>query len=292
MQESIYICADMTAKRQSITTEASDEMHFLQHLEVLRKHLIRSVLFLFVFTTAAFFFKEFLFDSVILAPKNSDFITNKILCKISEFINAGNFCMGELDLKIVNLKLSGQFLIHLYISFFAGFIISAPLIFREFWAFVKPAMKSNEKRSSRGVVFFLSLLFLLGVLFSYYILVPLTLNFFGTYEVSESVENTISLSSYVSTVISVTLGVGIVFELPVIVFFLSKVGLLTPSFMKQKRKISIVLIMVVAAIITPADIFSMILVAVPLQFLYEISILISKRVEKKKRKLEAQLKNS
>ncbi|PLX11295.1 MAG: twin-arginine translocase subunit TatC [Marinilabiliales bacterium] len=274
------------AKRKNITTEASDEMTFLQHLDVFRWHLVRSIIAVVILTGIAFAFKEIVFDHIILAPKNKDFFTNKFLCKVGQWIHTESLCLNAVDLKIVNIKLSGQFMMHLYISFFMGVITGAPYLIWELWRFIRPALRKHEKKHSRGAVLVSSLLFLIGVLFSYFIVVPLTLNFFGNYEVSESVKNTIALNSYVSTVVSVTMGVGIVFEMPIIAYFLSKVGILTPAFMRSKRKIMIVIIMVIAAIITPADIFSMFLVAIPLLILYELSIHISKRIEKRRLKRE------
>ena len=190
-------------------------------------------------------------------------------------------CFNTMNLKIINIEMSGQFLIHLYISIIAGIIIAIPYIIGEIWAFIRPALYPNEQKYTTGAVIVTSLLFILGVLFSYFLIVPLTINFLGTYQVSETVSNTIALRSYISTVVSLTFAVGLVFELPVFVFFLTKVGLLTPDFMRRNRKYMLVIVLAMAAIITPADIFSQILVSIPLYGLYEVSIIVSRHVYRK-----------
>ena len=181
--------------------------------------------------------------------------------------------------------MSGQFLIHMYISIAVGFILAIPFVLWEIWRFIKPALKINEKRYSSGAVIVMSFLFLVGICFSYFLIVPLTLNFLGTYRVSDFVVNQITLRSYINTVVSLTFAVGVIFELPVLVFFLTKIGVLTPTFMKKNRKYALVIVLIVSAIITPADIFSQVMVAIPLFALYEISIVISKRVYAKQSEL-------
>jgi len=181
--------------------------------------------------------------------------------------------------------MSGQFLIHMYISIAVGVILAIPFVLWEIWSFVRPALKGNEKKYSSGAVIVMSLLFLIGIAFSYFLIVPLTLNFLGTYRVSDFVANHITLRSYINTVVSLSFAVGVVFELPILVFFLTKIGVLTPTFMKKNRKYALVIVLIVSAIITPADIFSQVMVAIPLFALYEISIVISKRVYAKQSKL-------
>jgi sec-independent protein translocase protein TatC len=172
---------------------------------------------------------------------------------------------------------------HMMVSIVAGIIVAFPYLIWEIWSFIRPALYQNEKKYSSGAVWVCSILFLIGVGFAYFLIVPLTVNFLGTYQVSASVANQVSLTSYISTVVSVTLGIGIVFELPVFVYFLTKVGILSPDFMKKNRKYMIVILLVVSAIITPPDVFSQILVVIPLMGLYELSISISKRVYDKRR---------
>jgi len=228
----------------------------------------------------AFVNRTIIFDKIILAPKDPGFITNRLLCQLGQWLNVPSLCMENLNLQIININLSGQFTTHMYISFFAGLIVAAPYIIWEIWRFIKPALYSKERKHSRGAVFSMSLLFTLGVLFSYFLIVPLTLSFFGSYKVSEAVNNQIALSSYISTVVSVTFALGVVFELPVFVYFLSKVGIITPEFLKRNRKYTLVILLTIAAIITPPDIISQILVTIPLYGLYELSILVSQRISR------------
>ena len=258
------------------------EMSFWEHLEELRIHLFRSLAVILVFAIIAFISKKFIFDYVILAPKNSEFITNRLLCKLSDFLSIDALCIGRLNLSMQNINLSGQFMMHMYVSIVAGLIVAAPYVIWEMWRFIMPALHSKEKKHSRGAVIASSLLFLTGVLFAYFLIVPLTINFLGTYQVSPDVPNQIQLNSYISTVISVTIAVGIVFELPILVYFLTKVGFITPTFMKKNRKVMLVIVLVLSAIITPPDIFSQVLVCIPLIGLYELSINISARVHKKR----------
>jgi len=272
-------------KRRNKARSPHKEMSFWEHLEELRWHLTRSIIVILVLAIVAFLNRHYVFDVVILAPKDSEFITNKLLCKLAEILSLQGLCMDDLNLKIINISMSGQFLIHMYISIAVGVLLSFPYIIFEIWGFIAPALHSREKKYSSGAVWVSSLLFLLGVLFSYFLIVPLTINFLGTYQVSEFVQNQISLSSYISTVVSVTFAVGLVFELPILVYFLTKVGILSPKFMKKNRKVMIVIVLVLSAIITPPDIFSQIMVCIPLLTLYEISIGISKRVYAKREKL-------
>jgi sec-independent protein translocase protein TatC len=260
----------------------SEEMSFLDHLEELRWRLIRSVLAIFAAAITAFFFKDVIFDHVILAPKNPDFWTAKMFCKLGEMVNTPGLCINQTPLDIVSMQMAGQFNMHMWVSLIAGLIIAFPYVFYEFWSFIAPALKSKERRYANGAVFFSSFLFLTGVVFGYFMIVPLTVNFLGSYSVSAEVANKINLSSYISTISSVVLASGAIFELPIVVFFLTKIGLLTPEFMKRYRRHSIVVIFIIAAIITPPDVFSQTLVAIPLIILYEVSIFISKRVVKQR----------
>lgn len=262
------------------------EMGFWDHLEELRWHIIRSIISVFVLAVIAFLNRRIVFDEIILGPSNADFITNRLLCRVGEILSIEGICMDTLDLQIININMSGQFMMHLYISMVTGAVLAFPFILNEIWRFIRPALHSGESKYSRQAVFVSSLLFFVGVLFSYFVLVPLTINFLGTYQVSETVLNQISINSYVNTVVSVTFAVGIVFELPLIIYFLSKMGLVTPAFLKRNRKYMLVILLIVSAIITPPDVFSQILVCIPLMGLYELSILASNRIYRKKQKLE------
>lgn len=274
--------AEVVSNKKKVPAPDPDvEMSFWDHLDALRGHLFRSAIAIVVFAIAAFLNREIIFDKIILAPKNSDFITNRLLCELGTWLNVPSLCIGNLNLQIININLSGQFTTHMYISFFAGMIVAAPYIIWEVWRFIKPALYDKERKHSRGAVFSMSLLFVAGVLFSYFLIVPLTLSFFGSYRVSEAVNNQIALSSYISTVVSVTFALGVVFELPVFVYFLTKVGIITPAFLKKNRKYMLVILLTISAIITPPDIVSQILVCIPLYGLYEFSILVSKRIHRR-----------
>ncbi|MFP4469720.1 MAG: twin-arginine translocase subunit TatC [Bacteroidales bacterium] len=281
----------MSEKELSENTQdhQEEEMTFWEHLEELRWHIVRSVGAVVILAVLAFISKDIIFNYVILAPKSSDFITNRLLCELSRWISSfwaaispEALCIENFNLKLINIKMAGQFLIHLYISVFAGIIVAVPYIIWEIWRFIKPALYRHEQQHTQGAVFWSSFLFLIGVMFSYFLIVPLAVMFLGSYNVSQSVENQIALTSYISTVVSLTFAVGLVFELPIFMFFFTKVGIVTPMFLRKSRKAMIVVVLIISAIITPADVFSQILVALPLFGLYEISIKISDRVYKKR----------
>lgn len=259
-------------------------MTFLDHLEALRWHLVRSVAFIFIISLFAFFNKEIIFDGIILGPKNPNFLTYRVLCDLSARYNL-DMCLDKVDFSIINLNISGQFTTHMWIAFMTGFILGFPYLVWEIWRFIKPALSLKEIKYSRGIVFFTSLLFLTGVAFGYFVITPLSINFLGNYKVSEEIANSISMDSYINTVTVLSMSTGLVFELPMVVYFLSKLGMLTPVFMRQYRKHAMVVNLIIAALITPSpDITSQLLVAVPLFLLYEISIYVSAMVSKEKEK--------
>ena len=258
--------------------DSEKEMTFWDHLTELRKRLVRMILAWLVMTVVAFIYSRFIFDKILLAPKNSDFITYRWLCKLGELIHVDTLCLPPMSLSIINLNLSGQFMTDMTVSMFAGLIMGSPFIIYQLWQFIMPALYVKERKYARRAVFVMMFLFMLGVLFSYYFMVPWTLNFLGTYQVSETVLNQISLTSYISTVTSTILGVGIVFELPVVVYVLAKLGIVTPKLLKANRKYALIIILIIAAIITPPDVFSQTIATIPIYALYEISILVAKRV--------------
>lgn len=257
------------------------EMTFLEHLEVMRWHLIRALAAIILLAIVAFVFKDFVFDTVILAPKNSDFPTNQALCKLGSLIGIDRLCINKNPFDLQTVKMAEQFTMHIVVSLISGLVVSFPYVFWEFWRFIVPALHDKEKRTASGAVFYTSLLFLMGVSFGYFVIAPMSVNFLGNYRVSESVISAPTLRSYVQTVTSVVLATGLVFQLPILVYFLSKVGLVTPRFLKRYRKHSILIIVTLSAIITPPDVFSQVLVALPLLVLYEIGIGISRRIVKK-----------
>jgi sec-independent protein translocase protein TatC len=254
------------------------EMSFLEHLEVMRWHLLRSLAAIVIIGLVAFVFKEIVFDKIILAPKEPPFPTNRWLCQLGELLNLKRICINQDPFDLQTVKMAEQFSMHIIVSLVAGIVLAFPYIFWEFWRFIVPALYEKEKRTASGAVFYTSMLFLLGVAFGYFIIAPLSVNFLGNYRVSESVISAPTLRSYVQTVTSVVLASGIVFQLPILVYFLSRVGLVTPNFLKRYRRHSIILIVTLSAIITPPDIFSQVLVALPLMVLYEIGIVISRRI--------------
>jgi sec-independent protein translocase protein TatC len=265
-----------------------EEMSFLQHLEVLRWHLVRSAIAISVVAITAFLFKEFIFDTVLFAPKREDFITFRALCKLSVWLNGifpalvgiDTLCIGKNIPLLQNINLAGQFTIHITTSFIAGLVVAFPYVFWEFWRFISPAFNADERRKARGAVFFTSFLFLCGIAFGYFVIAPLSVNFLSTYTVSDQVLNVPTLSNYISTVTTVVLACGVLFELPVIVYFLTKVGLVSPTLLRKFRRHSFVGALVLASILTPPDVFSQLLVTFPLVILYEISIIISQKVYK------------
>jgi len=256
-------------------------MTFLEHLEELRWHLIRAFTVVILVAIVAFIFHKIVFDTIILAPKNPEFLTNRLLCLLGEKVNISKLCINQKSFQLISIKMAGQFTIHITTSIFAGIILGFPYLFYEFWRFIKPALYEKEAKHTRGAVTISSLLFLTGVLFGYFVIAPLSVHFLGSYNVSEQVVNQINLKSYIGTITSVTLAAGLTFELPILIYFLSKAGIVTPQFLKKYRRHSIIVILILAATITPPDIFSLVLVTFPLLALYEAGIIISRRIQVK-----------
>jgi len=262
------------------------EMSFLEHLEELRWHIVRSAVSVLAFAIIAFIFSRFIFDYILLAPKNPEFFTNRMLCQLAEKLNNPTLCINSIDLTIQSLKLSGQFSAQIMVSLYTGLIIAFPYIIWEMWRFISPALYEHERKYARGSVASISILFFLGALFGYYVIVPLTIHFLGGWTASEEILNQFSLESYFSTISFVPFATGIIFELPNLMIFLTKAGIITPSFMVKYRKHAIIVLMMLAAVITPPDILSMALVMLPLILLYEISIILTKRIAKKMEKMK------
>jgi sec-independent protein translocase protein TatC len=279
------------AQSQKKGKNKEGEMSFLEHLEELRWHIIRSIVAIVILMIVAFIFKNLLFDKIVLAPKDPTFISNRMFCEFGHFLarqfnfkNPDVMCINTKSLNLISIKMSGQITTHITVALVAGLILAFPVIIREFWMFFKPALHSNEAKYARGAVLASSLLFFMGVLFGYFILAPLSIHFLSSYRISSDVVNQINVRSFIGTLTSICLATGVVFELPIVAFFLTKIGIITPTFMRKYRKHAIVVIFIIAAIITPPDVFSQTLVAIPLLILYEVSILISTRVMKQKAK--------
>ncbi len=268
----------------------SGEMSFLDHLEELRWHLIRSTAAVVIFALVAFIMKSFIFDVLLFGPKSADFPTYRLLCQAAQSMGFDSFCFTELPFTIQSREMSGQFSVHIWTAITAGVIMAFPYIIFEVWKFIAPGLKDSERKNSRGFIIVSSLLFFLGVLFGYYVITPLSINFLGTYQVSEQVTNEFDIGSYISLVRSSVLAAGLVFQLPIIMYFLTKIGLVTPEILRKYRKMSLVVVLIVSAVITPPDIMSQVIVAVPILILYEVSIYISKIVIRRQKRAERLMK--
>ncbi|MEI6681418.1 MAG: twin-arginine translocase subunit TatC [Bacteroidota bacterium] len=272
-------------------TDATDpdegkEMTFWEHLDELRGALWRIVIAILVTSIGAFAFKSVLFDDIILAPKSKTFITYRAFCRLGEWLSMPSLCVDPSHFQLINISLAGQFTSHMNISLIAGLIVALPYALWELWRFIKPGLSDKEIRSSRGLVAIVTLLFLTGVCFSYFVAAPLMINFLGGYTVSDAVSNQIALTSYVSSITMMTLLMGLLFELPVLILFLTKIGLITPKHLKKYRKHTVVGILIVAGVITPSpDVFSQVIVAIPLYALFELSLALSSRIYRKKQAL-------
>jgi sec-independent protein translocase protein TatC len=275
----------MALRKKKGEGKEAGEMSFLQHLEELRWHIIRSFLAISILTVVAFLFKNFIFDTIILAPKNPSFFTNRILCDLGhKLLHSDVICLNTKPFQLISINMSGQLTTHIAVSMVSGVILAAPYILWEFWRFFSPALYSNEKKYARGAVLWSSLLFFMGVTFGYFMIVPLSIHFLGSYVISSQVINQIYIRSYIGTMTSIVLATGLIFELPLISFVLTKIGIITPKFLTKYRRHSVVVIFVVAAIITPPDVFSQTLVAIPLLILFEVGVLVSKSVYRQKQK--------
>jgi sec-independent protein translocase protein TatC len=259
---------------------AFGEMSFIDHIEDLRWHIIRALSVLVLASMFVFFNIEWIFDNIILGPAHNDFITYRIMCRAGVLLHLPGLCMQDMNMQFQNTVMSGQFMMSFSMSFMLGFIFSFPYILYEIWRFIMPALKEKEITAARGIIFWSSLLFFLGVCFAYFLIAPYTINFFSNYQLSPSFKNIITITSYNDTIGDLVLGMGMVFQLPVAVYFLSRASILNPTIMKAKRNYAVVVILVLAAVITPPDWLSLWFVAVPLLILYELSIKISGRVQK------------
>ena len=255
-------------------------MSFLEHLEELRWHIVRSVIAVMVFAILAFIFHKFIFDFILLAPRNPEFFTNRMLCHFAEMLNTPYLCINRNPLPLQNTRMAGQFAASIMVSLYTGLILAFPYLVWEMWRFISPALYENERKHAHGSVFAIAAMFFLGAMFGYFIILPLMINFLGGWTASEEVVTHVDLASYLS-IAYIPFATGIIFELPVLMVFLTKVGVITPAFMIQYRRHAIIVLMVLASVITPPDVFSMILVVLPLILLYEISIVLAKRTVKK-----------
>jgi len=269
------------------TNTEEKEMSFLDHLEELRWHIVRSVGAVMVGFVVAFVFAKWIFDNIVFAPARPNFITFRMLCKLGEAINNDALCVTEIPFKVQSRFVTGQFSMQFTAAAVIGLIIAFPYVFWELWRFIRPGLHRQERQGSRGAVFAVTLLFLSGVSFGYFILCPMSMYFFANYTISDMIVNEFDITSYVSTIVALVFGSGVLFQLPVAIFFLTRIGLVNPPFLRTYRKHAIIIILVLAAIITPPDVISQIIITVPLIILYEISIFISAREVRRKQRLEA-----
>lgn len=264
-----------------------NEMSFLDHLEDLRWHLIRIVFAVIIVGTLAFIFSRFIFESIIFAPLDMGFPTYDFLCKAALFLDVETtFCAKEMPMIIQSRTMAGQFSADIWTAVLGGFIISFPYVIYQLWKFISPGLHSNERKHSRGFIIISSLLFYIGVLFGYYIVTPFSINFLANYSISEIVDNQIDISSYIALVRNSALASGLIFELPIIIYFFTKIGLVTPEVLKKYRKYALVIVLILSAIITPPDVVSQVIVAIPILILYQVSIYISKIVVRNQKRKE------
>lgn len=258
------------------------DMGFLDHLEELRKRIIRAVFGILTGVILAITQDDFIVDGIIFAPAKNNFITYDILCRISHSVYGNDsMCFQGIDQKMQNLSVAGQFTSYIFIMLVSGIILSFPWIIQQFWLFVKPALNQGELKNARGFVLATTLLFMLGIGFGFFVLTPTSISFLSSFSLSQQVENIWNFQDYLSFVITINLACGLVFELPVLVYFLTRIGLLGSAFMKKNRRYAVVIILIVAAILTPSpDITSQLLMALPLYILYEFSIFVAMQVER------------
>ena len=254
-------------------------MSLLDHIDILRWHLFRSVIAIAIGALIVGIFNEFFISNVLLGPTHADFPTYGFLCSTGKLIGLDQLCMDGIGIQMQSVGVGNQFSMFFLIIVIGGIIIAFPYIFLQFWKFVKPGLNARELNKTRGVVFWVSLLFFSGVFFGYFVIAPYTINFFANFQLDSSIENRWTINSYIDTLVPIILGTGLAFQLPLVMLFLAKIGLASASFLSRKRKHAVVIIVIVAGIITPPDVLSQVIVSLPLLLLYEISILLIRKVE-------------
>jgi len=262
----------------------TEEMSFIEHLDVLRGHLFKSALAVAIGAIVMAIYNKFIVQRILMGPTHGDFVTYNFLCRLSQKWGLGDkLCMQAIHVKMQSNTVAGQFNVYFNIILIGGFILAFPYVFWQFWKFTKPALKPKELKNTRGVIFYVSLLFFLGVFFGYFIIAPYTINFFANFVLDSNIENIWTIADYFSTIVPLILGAGLAFQLPLVMYFLAKVGVVSASYLRRVRKYAILIIVVVASIITPPDMLSTIVASVPLLILYEISVLLCVRVEKRQK---------
>lgn len=275
----------MNLFKKKLPSEPKTEMSFIEHIDELRKHLFRSVVAIVIGAIFMAIYNNFIVKKILMGPTHPDFPTYYYLCKFGNYLGLGNkLCLTQINVKMQSNAVAGQFSVYLNVILIGGFIVAFPYVFWQFWKFVKPALKSNELRGTRGVIFWVSTLFFIGVLFGYFIVAPYTINFFANFSLDDNIQNFWTIASYFNTMVPLILGSGIAFQLPLVLYFLAKIDVVSTTFLRKYRKHSVVIIVIVTSIITPPDMLSTIICSIPLILLYEISIFLCAKVEKKRQK--------
>ncbi|MGB0850960.1 MAG: twin-arginine translocase subunit TatC [Bacteroidia bacterium] len=260
--------------------EYDAQMSFIEHLEALRWHIMRALIAVVIGAIVAFIYGKYIFDTILLGPTKTSFWSFEKLCDLSYYIyDSDKICVKQMDFVVKTVNIQEQFYQHFMIAALGGIILAMPYILYEIYRFVKPALKRNEKKYSGAIIGFASLLFFSGILFGYFILTPISVNFLGNYTLSDSIAKEFTVSSVVGFISLLTVGSGVIFELPIVIYFLAKTGLLTAQNMRDYRRIAVVVILVLSAIITPPDVTSQVILSFPIFMLYEVGIIIAKRVE-------------
>jgi sec-independent protein translocase protein TatC len=270
------------------TSAQRAEMSFFDHLDELRKHLFRSAIAIILGAILVHIFNNFIIKKVLMGPTHPNFPTYTLLCKLGNYLHMGNsLCLNEIKVRLQSNSVAGQFGVYVNILIIGGIILAFPYVFWQFWKFLKPALKTNELKGTRGVILWVSTLFFIGVLFGYFVVAPYTINFFANFTIDENVENIWTINSYFSTMIPLILGSGMAFQLPLVLYFLAKIDIVSTAFLKKYRKHSILIIVIAVSAITPPDMLSTIVCSIPLILLYEVSIILCKGVERKKKKQDS-----
>ena len=267
--------------------EERSEMSFIDHLEILRGHLFRSAIAVAIGAVIVGVYNKIFIQGILMGPTHSDFPTYKLLCRIGKALHINRLCMEGIGIKMQSTTVSGQFSVFFNAVLIGGLIIAFPYVFLQFWNFTKPALTKKELRNTRGVIFWVSLLFFLGVLFGYFVIAPYTVNFFANFQLDANIENRWTITSYINTLIPLILGTGLAFQLPLAIYFLSKIGIVSSAFLKKYRRHAYVIMLIVAGVITPPDMLSQVIVTLPLVLLYEVSITLAKKVERAEKEEEA-----
>lgn len=261
-------------------------MSFIDHLEDLRWHVIRAIVAIIICAIAIFIYSDFVINRVVMGPAHSDFISYQWFCDLSHSLNMGDtLCFGKVPVSFISTTMTGQFIASFTVAFVGGFVVAFPYVFWEFWKFVRPALSPVELKKARGAIFWVSFLFFIGVAFGYFVLTPFMVNFYFSYSLSPLIEIKPTFSDYLENLIYTTVGIGVLFQMPLLVMVLTRIGIVSARFLRKYRRHAFVLILIAAAIITPStDPFSLAIVTIPLYLLFEASIVLATRINRRQEK--------